>query len=111
MAIRHFEREYGQRATRWRPQVFRLAGGHEEGAQVVDAPVGSIAAYGSRPFHRGLGNTTDEGRPALIFCYDRTWSPPPGTGTAGSIANANLAHLLNIVSTGWNACSSWLRAG
>lgn len=78
----------------------------QEGAQVVQAPAGAVAAYDSRTYHRGLGNQTEEGRPALIFCYDRTSSPPPGCGTMGSIANANLAHALNIASTGWNACAS-----
>ena len=75
----------------------------QQGAQVVHAPVGAVAAYDSRTYHRGLGNQTGEGRPALIFCYDREWSPPPGCGANGSLANANLAHLLNMVSTGWSA--------
>ena len=79
----------------------------QEGAQVVQAPVGSIAAYDSRTYHRGLGNLTAEGRPALIFCYDRTSSPPPGCGTLGSIAHANLAHALNMMSTGCIWCASW----
>jgi len=72
-----------------------------QGAQVVQAPVGAIAMYDSRTFHRGLGNQTDEGRPALIFCYDRTWSPPPGCGSMGMIANAWLASTLNVASAGW----------
>lgn len=74
-----------------------------EGARVVHAPVGAVAAYDSRTYHRGLGNETEEGRPALIFCYDRISSPPPGCGVLGSLANANLAGLLNILSAGWNA--------
>lgn len=82
----------------------------QEGAQVVQAPAGAIVAYDSRTYHRGLGNQTDEGRPALIFCYDRTCSPPPGTGTLGSMATANLAHLLNMLSTGWIACASWWKS-
>jgi hypothetical protein len=79
----------------------------QQGAQVVQAPVGSVAAYDSRTYHRGLGNQTAEGRPALIFCYDKKTSPPPGCGTAGSIANANLAHVLNMASTARNVCASW----
>ena len=82
----------------------------QQGAQVVQAPVGSVAAYDSRTYHRGLGNLTAEGRPALIFCYDRTWSPPPGSTSAGSLAHANLAGLLNVLSAGWIACSSLWRA-
>eukprot|EP00547_Thalassionema_nitzschioides_P014536 CAMPEP_0194251726 /NCGR_PEP_ID=MMETSP0158-20130606/26058_1 /TAXON_ID=33649 /ORGANISM="Thalassionema nitzschioides, Strain L26-B" /LENGTH=278 /DNA_ID=CAMNT_0038988937 /DNA_START=14 /DNA_END=846 /DNA_ORIENTATION=- len=70
-----------------------LLGSHEsscpvssdQGAKVVIAPAGSVVAYDSRTIHRGLGNNTKEGRPALIFCYDRKQTPPPGTGTAGSI--------------------------
>jgi hypothetical protein len=80
----------------------------QHGAQVVVAPVGSIAAYDSRSYHRGLGNETDEGRPALIFCYDRIASPPPGySGVFGSVAHAYLAGLLNVVS----AAAAMLGAG
>jgi ectoine hydroxylase-related dioxygenase (phytanoyl-CoA dioxygenase family) len=77
-----------------------------QGARVVEAPVGAVAAYDSRTLHRGLGNATDDGRPAVIFCYDRTTSPPPGCGPYGSLANAYLAGALNIVSAGWIACAS-----
>ena len=77
-----------------------------EGAQVVHATVGAIAAYDSRTYHRGLGNRTKEGRPALIFCYDKQENPPPGCGSIAMIAHANWAHALNIVSTGWNACKA-----
>lgn len=84
----------------------------QQGAQVVEAPAGSIAAYDSRTYHRGLGNQTGEGRPALIFCYDRTSSPPPGCGTYGMIANASLAGMLNIVTAGWLTCvSAWKGGG
>ena len=83
----------------------------QDGAQVVQAPVGAIAAYDSRCYHRGLGNLTEQGRPALIFCYDRACSPPPGCGTLGSIAHANLAHALNVISAGWSACASWWAGG
>lgn len=83
----------------------------QSGARVVQAPVGGIAAFDSRTFHRGLGNESHEGRPALIFCYDREWSPPPGVGVYGSIANAYLAGLLNIASAGWLTCASvWKEA-
>ena len=78
----------------------------QQGAQVVQAPMGGIAAYDSRAFHRGLGNQTKEGRPALIFCYDREWSPPPGCGSLAMIANANVAAGLNLLSAAWYACSS-----
>ena len=60
-----------------------------------------IVAYDSRAFHRGLGNLTDEPRPALIFCYDRTVSPPPGRGSMGMIGIAWLASILNVASAGW----------
>jgi hypothetical protein len=91
-----------------------LVGSHEkkwpmvagEGAQVVQAPVGSIAAFDSRIYHRGLGNRTDEARHNLIFCYDRSWSPPPGCGPMGSLANAYFAAILNVVSAGWITCTS-----
>jgi len=73
----------------------------QQGAQVVQAPVGAIVAYDSRAFHRGLGNLTDEPRPALIFCYDRTLSPPPGRGSMGMIGVAWLASTLNVASAGW----------
>ena len=83
----------------------------QEGAQVVHAPAGAVVAYDSRTYHRGLSNQTGEGRPGLIFCYDRTVSPPPGVGPLGSLANANLAHVLNVLSTSWIACASMLRRG
>lgn len=73
----------------------------QQGAQIMEAPTGSIAAYDSRTYHRGIGNQTDEGRPALIFCYDRTETPPPGCGSMGSLANAHLAGILNVLSAGW----------
>ena len=82
----------------------------QQGAQVVQAPVGAVVAYDSRTYHRGLGNETDEGRPAIIFCYDRKWSPPPGCGPYQSLVNSNLAALLNIASAGWisiTRASSW----
>jgi hypothetical protein len=108
----------------------------QQGAQVVEASTGSLAAYDSRTYHRGLGNRTKEGRvgrcdsnphrswiqastpcltspvwspqPALIFCYDRKETPPPGCGMLESRAHATLAGLLNIVSAGWITCaSSW----
>lgn len=95
-----------------------LVGSHEkdwsrvaqQGAQVVQAPVGAIAAYDSRTYHRGLGNKTSQGRPALIFCYDKKASAPPGCGTYGMIAHANLAHALNVASTGWKACAGWFKS-
>lgn len=73
----------------------------QQGAQVIQVPTGSIAAFDSRTYHRGLGNQTDEPRPALIFCYDRQWNPPPGCGPMGSLANAYLAGILNVASAGW----------
>lgn len=68
------------------------------GAKVIQAPVGSIAAYDSRIFHRGLGNQTQAGRPAIIFCFDRTTSPPPGIGNYGSLRNSYWAGFLHILS-------------
>ena len=85
-------------------QSWRLVAQH--GAQSVCTPVGAIAAFDSRTYHRGLGNETGEGRPALIFCYDRTQSPPPGCSSLGSLAHAILASALNIASAGWIACTS-----
>mgnify|MGYP006133986545 CR=1 FL=1 len=76
----------------------------QRGAGVVQAPAGSVVAYDSRTYHRGLGNLTNEGRPALIFCYDRT--EPPGVGVFGSLANAYLASFLNVASAAWIACAS-----
>ena len=65
----------GSHDDKTRPRVMRKGG-----ARVVQAPLGAIAAYDSRTYHRGLGNETKEGRPAIIFCYDREWSRPPGCG-------------------------------
>lgn len=78
----------------------------QQGARVVEASVGAIAAYDSRTFHRGLGNQTADGRPALIFCYDRSWSPPPGVSSFGSMSNAYLAGLLNVASAAWLTLTS-----
>ncbi|GMI30424.1 hypothetical protein TrCOL_g6880 [Triparma columacea] len=83
-----------------------LLGSHEtawplaqdQGAKVVVAPAGSVVAYDSRTIHRGLGNATSEGRPALIFCYDRERTPPPGCGTMGSIATGLQGRLLDVLS-------------
>lgn len=82
-----------------------LLGSHEErwpldrgGARVLDVPAGTVVAYDSRTIHRGLGNDTSEGRPALIFCYDRVESPPPGCGTLGSVATSYQGRMLDIVS-------------
>ncbi|GMH66233.1 hypothetical protein TrST_g11471 [Triparma strigata] len=72
--------------------------GSDQGAKVVIAPAGSVVAYDSRTIHRGLGNDTKKGRPALIFCYDRERTPPPGTGTAGSIGTGLQGRVLDIVS-------------
>jgi len=83
----------------------------EQGGRVVEAPVGSIAVFDSRTYHRGLGNETNDGRPALIFCYDRPSSPPPGySGVYGSISHALLAGTLNIASAAWITCAdAWTR--
>jgi hypothetical protein len=69
-----------------------------EGARVVNAPAGSVVAYDSRTIHRGLGNETTEGRPAVIFCYDRVESPPPGCGTLGSVGTSYQGRLLDVLS-------------
>ena len=84
----------------------------ERGAQVVQAPAGAVVAYDSRTYHRGLGNLTADGRPALIFCYDREWSPPPGySGVYGSIAHASFAWMLDMLSGGYITCASlWSEA-
>jgi len=78
----------------------------QEGARVMTTPVGGIAAFDSRTYHRGLGNQTDEPRPALIFCYDRPDSPPPGVSSLGSLAHATLAAGLNLASACWLLCTS-----
>lgn len=76
------------------------------GARVIHAPAGSIVAYDSRTIHRGLGNETSEGRPALIFCYDRVESPPPGCGTLGSVGTSYQGRLIDILTGVRNAVSS-----
>mmetsp|Transcript_14395 Transcript_14395/g.20416 ORF Transcript_14395/g.20416 Transcript_14395/m.20416 type:complete len:337 (-) Transcript_14395:141-1151(-) len=76
------------------------------GARVIHAPAGSIVAYDSRTIHRGLGNETNEGRPALIFCYDRVESPPPGCGTLGSVGTSYQGRLIDILTGARNAVSS-----
>ena len=73
----------------------------ESGASVVVARLGSVCAYDSRTYHRGLVNETKEGRPAIILCYDQKATPPPGVGTYGSMAHSFAAMLLNITSTYW----------
>jgi len=91
-----------------------LLGSHEEdwpldarqGARVVGAPAGSVVAYDSRTIHRGLGNETGEGRPALIFCYDRVASPPPGCGTLGSVGTSYRGRILDILSGARSALTS-----
>ena len=70
---------------------------NQGGARVIEAPAGSIVAYDSRTIHRGLGNDTDDGRPALIFCYDRCESPPPGCGTLGSVGTSYQGRLVDIL--------------
>lgn len=80
----------------------------QRGAQVVEASTGSIAAYDSRTYHRGLGNRTREGRPALILCYDREWSPPPGCGPIKSLGDQYLAGFFNTISTGWVSSKEFL---
>ena len=80
----------------------------QHGAQVVQCPIGSIAAFDSRTYHRGLANETKEVRPALIFCYDRKESPPPGVSGMALRAHAGLASMLHILSAGYILCaSSW----
>ena len=82
----------------------------QQGAQVAECPAGGIAAFDSRTYHRGLGNETNEARPALILCYDRKVSPPPGCGGMELRAHAAFATVLNVVSAGWAACSlPWSR--
>jgi len=70
---------------------------NQGGARVIEAPAGSIVAYDSRTIHRGLGNDTDDGRPALIFCYDRCETPPPGCGTLGSVGTSYQGRLVDIL--------------
>lgn len=81
----------------------------QHGAQVVQAPVGSIVAFDSRTYHRGLGNAANEGRPALILCYDRPSTPPPGCTGMELRGHAGLAALLNLVSSVYVGLESALR--
>ena len=67
-----------------------------DGARVVTPRVGSLALYDARTYHRGLGNSTLEARPALVFRYDRAESPPPGVGLFGSVAHATAARALHV---------------
>jgi hypothetical protein len=76
------------------------------GARVIHAPAGSIVAYDSRTIHRGLGNETSVGRPALIFCYDRIETPPPGCGTLGSVGTSYQGRLIDILTGVRNAIIS-----
>ena len=75
------------------------------GARVIRAPTGSVVAYDSRTVHRGLGNETSEGRPALIFCYDRVETPPPGCGTLGSVGTSYQGRLVDILTGARNVLS------
>ena len=105
-----------------------------QGARVVTAHAGAVVAFDSRTcaprtaaarthtrtgshrsptprtrpprYHRGLGNEGKGGRPALIVCYDRKGTPPPGYGTMGSLGNAYLGTILNVLSAGWLTCTS-----
>ena len=76
------------------------------GARVIQAPAGSVVAYDSRTIHRGLGNETSVGRPALIFCYDRVETPPPGCGTLGSVGTSYQGRLVDILTGVRNAVLS-----
>ena len=93
----------GSHHDKWKIGFFPyLSGVLRQGAKVIQAPVGSIAAYDSRIYHRGLGNSSLDGRPAIIFCFDRISSPPPGIGNYGSLRNSYWAGLLHILSpTSW----------
>ena len=80
------------------------------GAKVVLAPVGAIAAYDSRTFHRGLGNRSKSGRPAIILCYDRIETPPPGHSSPyTSILDSYRAAGLSLLSAGWEAGASFVK--
>lgn len=74
-----------------------------EGPRVVTPRVGSIALYDARTYHRGLGNSTSESRPALVFRYDRLDSPPPGVGVVGSLTHATIASALHTISSATTA--------
>ena len=68
------------------------------GAQIAAAPAGGLLAYDARMYHRGLGNTTEKSRPALVFRYDRRDErPPPGVGLAGSLFHTTSAVVLHTV--------------
>ena len=72
------------------------------GARVVLAPVGAVAAYDSRTFHRGLGNQSAAGRPAVILCYDLKATPPPGHSSPyTSISDSYAAGGLSLLCAGW----------
>ena len=57
------------------------------------------AVYDCRTYHRGLGNSTTAGRPALVFRYDFEATPPPGVGLLGSVAHTSLARALHVASS------------
>jgi hypothetical protein len=47
-------------------------------------PAGAAIVYDSRTIHRGGANCTEQRRPALVLRFDRSDSPPPGIGIAGT---------------------------
>jgi hypothetical protein len=64
------------------------------GACVATAPAGSVLILDSRTYHRGLGNSTGKSRPAIVFRFDASDSPPaPGIGLLGSVFHSTLACL------------------
>ena len=70
-----------------------------EGATVATPRVGSVLVYDARLYHRGMGNVTTDGRPALVFRYDLAETPPPGVGMLGAIWQAIVATTLHLVSS------------
>ena len=69
------------------------------GAITIAPRCGDIAVYDCRTYHRGLGNSTAAGRPALVFRYDCEATPPPGVGLLGSVAHTSLARALHVASS------------
>ena len=67
-----------------------------DGARVATPRLGQLVAYDARTYHRGLGNSTADSRPALVFRYDRRESPPPGVGLVSAIGHTATAKALHV---------------
>lgn len=70
-----------------------------DGPVIATPKFGSALAYDARLYHRGMGNATAAGRPALVFRYDRVETPPPGVGVVGAVCQSAAATALHLIAS------------